>query len=552
MYTSFFGLKERPFAITPNPRYLFMSERHADALAHLLYGVTESDGFIQLTGEVGTGKTTLIRSLLEQLPEHVEVALILNSRLSPNEFLVAICEELRVPVPAERDSVKALVDALNAHLLEAHAQGRRIVLIVDEAQNLGADVLEQVRLLTNLETDRQKLLQIILIGQPELRQVLDRTDLRQLAQRITGRFHLEPLTREESRGYVRHRLRVAGTNSDIFTPQALKEVHRLSGGVPRLINVICDRALLGAYSREQRSVSPKLARNAAAEVYGHSLSPAWHRWLTSGAIVAAAALLGLGLWRIGETLGSRQVERRATVDEPARAESAAAGPATELAVDEEDAPVPAPAEGPTFQALLEQHIAATGSDAAFTTLFGLWGIEYRPDGGRACAQAAEAGLRCVVEQGSWGDLHRLRRPAILTLTDDAGVQYQVVLSGLGNEYARLDFGGGSHEVSIGNLSRYWFGDYLLVWRPQTERVRPLTVGMRGEDVLWLRDSLATLQGLAADSARPEVFDEALAARVREFQRSRRLKIDGIAGVRTQILVNAELEPQGTPLLVETG
>ncbi|MGH8495449.1 MAG: AAA family ATPase [Gammaproteobacteria bacterium] len=548
MYTSFFGLKERPFAITPNPRYLFMSERHADALAHLLYGVTESDGFIQLTGEVGTGKTTLIRSLLEQLPEHVEAALILNSRLSPNEFLVAICEELRIPVPADPNSVKALVDALNAHLLEAHAQGRRVVLIVDEAQNLGADVLEQVRLLTNLETDRQKLLQIILIGQPELRQVLDRTDLRQLAQRITGRFHLEPLTREESRGYVAHRLRVAGATSDIFTPQALNEVHRLSGGVPRIVNVICDRALLGAYSREQRTVSPKLARIAAAEVYGRDMSPVWHRWLTSGGIVAAVGLVALGLWRIGESVGSRQAGARADTETMAEAPAAEARPGA----GQPAASTSEPAGEQSFQTLLEDHIATTGNDAAFTTLFGLWSAEYRPDGGRACAQAADFGLRCVVSRGSWADLYRLRRPAILTLTDDAGVQYQVVLTGLGDESARLDFGGASHEVRIGTLSRYWFGDYLLVWQPQTGQVRPLTVGMRGEDVLWLRDSLAALQGEPADSARPEVFDEALAARVREFQRSRRIRVDGIAGERTLILVNAELYPEGTPLLAETG
>jgi general secretion pathway protein A len=547
MYTSFFGLKERPFAITPNPRYLFMSERHADALAHLLYGVTESDGFIQLTGEVGTGKTTLIRSLLEQLPEHVEVALILNSRLSPNEFLVAICEELRIAVPADRDSVKALVDALNEHLLAAHAQGRRVVLIVDEAQNLTADVLEQVRLLTNLETDRQKLLQIILIGQPELRQVLDRNDLRQLAQRITGRYHLEPLTLEETRGYVRHRLRIAGSAADIFTPQALREVFRLAGGVPRIINVVCDRALLGAYSREQRTVSPALARTAAGEVYGRHIAPAWRRWLTSGLVASGALVFALGLWRIGESVGSQHAASRAAEDAPA-----AGHRPDETPVSARTARPPAASDEPRLQALLEGQIAATGTDAAFTTLFGLWGIEFRPDGGRACAQATEAGLSCVVERGSWGDLQHLRRPAILTLTDDAGVQYQVVLTGIGDEFARLDFGGGSHSVRIGSLSRYWFGDYLLVWRPQTERVRVLTVGMSGDDVVWLRDSLAALQGREADSSQPQLFDEALASRVRDFQRSRRLKVDGIAGVRTQILLNGELDPPGTPRLVETG
>ena len=207
MYTSFFGLAEKPFAITPDPRYLYLSERHAEALAHLLYGIDDAGGFVQLTGEVGTGKTTMVRSFLAQLPAHADVALILNPRITPEEFLLAICDELHVAVPeALRGSVKAIVDLLNQFLLDAHARGRRVVVIVDEAQQLSADVLEQVRLLTNLETATQKLLQIILVGQPELREVLARNDLRQLAQRITGRYHLDPLSRPESAAYVRHRL----------------------------------------------------------------------------------------------------------------------------------------------------------------------------------------------------------------------------------------------------------------------------------------------------------------------------------------------------------
>src|ERR1019366_6381401 len=231
MYTSFFGLGEKPFAITPDPRYLYLSERHAEALAHLMYGINESGGFIQLTGEVGTGKTTVVRTLLSRIPHHADVAVILNPRITPVEFLLTICEELGVALEAaDRDSVKQMVDALNRRLLSAHAEGRRVILIVDEAQNLSAEVLEQVRLLTNLETSTQKLLQIILIGQPELGALLDRTELRQLAQRITGRYHLSPLTREETHAYVRHRLRVAGVSAEVFKPRALNEIHRLASG----------------------------------------------------------------------------------------------------------------------------------------------------------------------------------------------------------------------------------------------------------------------------------------------------------------------------------
>src|SRR4030088_749310 len=264
-----------------------MGARPAEALEHLLYGINESGGFIQLTGEVGTGKTTVVRTLLSRVPHHADVAVILNPRVTPVEFLLTICEELGLAIEdADRDSVKQMVDALNRRLLAAHADGRRIIVIVDEAQNLSADVLEQVRLLTNLETPTQKLLQIILIGQPELRELLARNELRQLAQRITGRYHLNPLSREETSAYVRHRLRGAGATTDILATAALNEVFRLSQGVPRVINVICDRALLGAYSLDRHRVTATLVRNAAAEVFGRRFTPHWLPWALSAGIAA--------------------------------------------------------------------------------------------------------------------------------------------------------------------------------------------------------------------------------------------------------------------------
>jgi general secretion pathway protein A len=298
MYLQFFGLAEKPFAITPDPRYLYLSGRHADALAHLVYGINEAGGFIQLTGEVGTGKTTTIRSLLSRAPKSAEIALILNPRLSATEFLRALCEELGLGADdnAGADN-KSLVDLLNRYLLRAHAQGRRVVLVVDEAQNLAPDVLEQVRLLTNLETETQKLLQIILIGQPELRKLLAREDLRQIAQRITARFHLDPLSRDETYAYVRHRLRVAGATTDIFTRGSLREIYRISGGVPRVINILSDRAMLGAYTQELHLVPASLVRRAGAEIFGREFLPGWMPFAASG--LAAVILVGSGLllWR---------------------------------------------------------------------------------------------------------------------------------------------------------------------------------------------------------------------------------------------------------------
>src|SRR2546430_388758 len=253
MYAAHFGLTERPFSLAPDPRYLYLSDAHREALAHQLYGVGGGGSIVQLTGEVGTGKTTVCRTLLEQLPPDVDVAMIFNPRLTSVELLAVVCDELRIAYPAGTTSLKVLVDALSQALLDAHGRGRRTVLIVDEAQSLSAEVLEEIRLLTNLETTREKLLQVILIGQPELAELLARPELRQLAQRVTARYHLRPFTEEETRAYVQHRMEVAGQRQPVFEAGAVRVAHRLAHGVPRRLNTICDRALLGAYTAETTS-----------------------------------------------------------------------------------------------------------------------------------------------------------------------------------------------------------------------------------------------------------------------------------------------------------
>jgi general secretion pathway protein A len=553
MYTSFFGLQEKPFAITPDPRYLYLSERHAEALAHLLYGINEAGGFIQLTGEVGTGKTTVIRSLLEQLPGHADVALILNPRVTPAEFLLTICEELHIHVPESgRGSTKTLMDLIGRQLLDTHARGRRVVLIVDEAQNLGTDTLEQVRLLTNLETATTKLLQIILIGQPELRALLDQAELRQLAQRITGRYHLSPLSAEETAGYVKHRMRVAGATAEVFTPAALREVHRLSGGIPRVINVICDRTLLGAFTQEDHRAGAALVRQAASEVYGRPVPAPWLKWTTAAAVAAGVVLVGVGAWMY---LGSRPEAPTPTAAEPAApqaatvaaAAGAAATPASAAPINQ-TAPVPAPV---SLDELLVQHANDTTTEAALGKLFALWGASYDAGKGRGCEQATRQGLECLFQKGSWAQLRALNRPAILTLTDDIGRSHQVVLAGLGDEMARLQLGDESREYPIAAVSRYWFGDFLLLWRPPLAVVKALAPGMRGEDVRWLRDSLRATQGLPAAPAGGDVYDDELVRLVQDFQRQHRLAVDGVAGVQTQIALDTALNATGSPTIVAT-
>ncbi|MBP9590909.1 MAG: AAA family ATPase [Steroidobacteraceae bacterium] len=546
MYTSFFGLREKPFAITPDPRYLYLSERHAEALAHLLYGINEAGGFIQLTGEIGTGKTTVIRSLLEQLPGHADVALILNPRVTPAEFLLTICEELHVHVPESgRGSTKVLMDLLGRHLLDTHARGRRVVLIVDEAQNLGTETLEQVRLLTNLETATTKLLQIILIGQPELRELLDRPELRQLAQRITGRYHLSPLSQAETAGYVKHRMRVAGATAEAFTPTALREVHRLSHGIPRVINVICDRALLGAFTQEDHRVGAALIRQAASEVYGRPVPAPWLKWATAGAVAAALVFVGLGLWglfaeRAGPSAAAPSPETTAATDPlPVTPDPSPTSPA----------PVALPEVAVPLEQLLVRHGNDTTTEAALGKLFGLWGITYDPARGRGCDQAVTQGLECLFQKGSWAQLRTLNRPAILTLTDDVGRMHQVVLTALDDEYATFELGNETRDVSITVASRYWFGDFLLLWRPPMAVARVLTPGSRGADVRWLRESLRAAQGLPPAPAGNDLYDDDLARLVQDFQRQHRLTVDGVAGVQTQIVLDTVLSATGSPTIV---
>jgi general secretion pathway protein A len=541
MYTSFFGLSEKPFSITPDPRYLYLSERHAEALAHLLYGINEAGGFIQLTGEVGTGKTTVVRTLLSRVPHHADVAVILNPRVTPLEFLLTICEELGVAIAeAERDSVKSMVDALNRRLLAAHAEGRRIIVIVDEAQNLSAEVLEQVRLLTNLETPTHKLLQIILIGQPELRELLDRTELRQVAQRITGRYHLKPLSHEETKGYIRHRLRVAGASAEIFTDGALSEVHRVSSGIPRVINVTCDRALLGAYTRETRKVTGALVRRAAGEVYGRRIVPAWMQWSVGALSLVAIAGAGFVGWQVWQQQAA--AARAAKASAPAAVHSAAAPHPPPVPV-----PVPA-AASVSISALLNANSGSTGDAAAFRRLLSLWGTAMTDDH-NPCEQAAKAGLACLDQRGSWAQVRALNRPAILTLIDDSGQRYRVVLSALDDKFATLDLGEHNERVPLDELSRDWFGDFTLVWKPKTSHTRPLSLGMKGAEVRWLRRSLDALQGASTDPERGDVYDEQLAAAVQAFQREHRLNVDGIAGLQTQVALDTALAEPGSPLLL---
>lgn len=543
MYTAHFGLTEAPFSLTPDPRYLYMSDRHREALAHLLYGIGQGGGFVQLTGEVGTGKTTVCRCLLEQLPPRVDVALVLNPRLTSVELLATVCDELKIAYPPGA-TIKTLVDALYRYLLEAHERGRSTVLIIDEAQDLAPDVLEEVRLLTNLETSTQKLLQVILIGQPELAPLLDRPGLRQVAQRVTARYHLTPLSRAETRAYIRHRLEVAGGSGSLFPEVAIREIHRLSRGVPRLINVISDRALLGAYVEDERRADARTVRRAGAEVLwgGARPSPLARAGAVAVVLLAAAAIGAAAVLLISPPRDLTARVGRLSGPDRAPAVPASAWPP--------DATRGMPgAAGVTLEGALRDRASAGNRAAALATLYRRWRPEARDSGGvLACEAGRLQELGCLARTGTWRTLRRLNLPAVLELALPGGERRHAALLALGANTATLDVGGRGLTVPLHELDRYWEGHFVVLWQLPPIESRVMAPGVRGPDVEWLRRRLAEVQGSPVEAASEGVFDGALLSRVAAFQRSRSLVADGIVGAETLIELMAGTGP-GVPTLV---
>jgi general secretion pathway protein A len=566
MYTSHFGLTEPPFSITPDPRYLYMSERHREGLAHLLYGTRQAGGFVQLTGEVGTGKTTLCRCLLEQLPPEVDVALILNPRLTAVELLATVCDELRITYSPETWSVKELVDGLYAYLLDAHARGRRTVLIIDEAQNLPADVLEQIRLLTNLETATEKLLQIILIGQPELIRVLERQKLRQLAQRITARYHLLHFSKRDTYAYVRHRLRVAGGSETLFTPAAMRRVHRLSGGVPRLINVICDRALLGGYAHDQQRIDAAMVKRAAREVRGavpgkpRDQRLAWAFGLGAiGTVVIGAAILAtpdrISLPRDDSLSALSGGDSRPTqaLSGPGDIRQVREGGTTSPAKRNESPTVVTSDGGPRATRRLADLLADStvrgDEHAAFANVYSRWGLEYRrPSTGLDCEGGRSQGLQCLFKVGNWNRLRRYDLPAILELITPGGERHRVALVGLGGESATLALGGQEYTFPINEIDRFWDGPFILLWKRPPLESRTITPGMRSKDVDWFRRKLDEIDGRPSKGPYSDTYDAGLRQRILAFQRSRSLTPDGVVGDETLAQFILAVPEPGTPSL----
>ena len=560
MYQQFFGLKQAPFSIAPDPRYLFMSERHREALAHLLYGVGGGGGFVLLTGEIGAGKTTVCRCFLEQIPRRCNVAYIFNPKLTVAELLKSVCDEFHIPYEHRGPgvpTVKDHLDPLNKFLLDTHAVGQNNVLIIDEAQSLSADVLEQLRLLTNLETNERKLLQIVLIGQPELRTMLARPELEQLAQRVIARFHLEALSQAETVQYIRHRLAVAGmTGGHPFDRPAMRRVHHWTRGVPRRINLLCDRALLGAYATGKGDVGVEIVDKAAREVFDQAEPAARQRFGRR-----PMAVLGLGAALGGALLGEMLAAVNGGTPRESGALSAVAA-VSALAADRAPTGLAPRASGvspsgvspsgvmarsaaPAGAAPASASPASADLSAAFDALIddekeawrllaAAWNLQL--DDGDPCRLAQRRQVQCFRSSTSLALIRQLDRPGIVSLHGDQGRVAYALLTGLHGTNATLRAGGRTFDVPLASLVTLWRGDFATFWRAP-EGWRSDIMGSGSAPVAeWLSTQLARAQGQPAPG-RNEATEGALRSRIAAFQLAQGLKPDGLVGPMTLMQLN---------------
>ena len=536
MYAGYFGLRGNPFSIAPDPRYLFMSERHREALAHLLYGLQGSGGIVLLTGDIGTGKTTVFRCFLEQVPDTCQVAYIFNPKLSATELLRVICDEFGVLVQASGPGPatdKDHIDPLNAFLLDLHAQGRQAVLVIDEAQNLSPDVLEQLRLLTNLETAERKLLQIVLIGQPELRDLLAQPALEQLSQRVVARYHLEALSEPDTLAYVRHRLSVAGLQGpQPLGERVLRRIHRITRGVPRRINLLCDRVLLGAYGQQRERIDTRMVDDAAREVFGHGPGTGWRHWLPwglAGALALGAAAAAGAWWQ------TRQGVTPVTGAAPAPDAPAARLPAPSQA--------PSPAHAPAADAIPPGHAGPDELRAAslwhsetpaWQALARLWGIDL---GGAddACAQAQRQGLQCFrISRMTLDGLARLNRPAILTLhLPGKGAQRALLMAQTEDGHYLIGHEARRWRVPAEALTAIWQGGYATLWRTPPGTTTRISEARLPDQRAWIDARLRQLQS----QGRIDADADSYAARLRAFQAATGVEQHNHAGPMTLMQLN---------------
>jgi len=561
MYLKHFSLNVRPFSISPDPRFLFMSNRYREALAHLTYGVEDGGGFVLLTGEVGTGKTTVCRCLLQQLPDKTRLAFVLNPKLNSLELLATICDELGIRYPENTNSLKILTDRLSDYLVECYDQGLSVVVMIDEAQNIDTEVLEQIRLLTNLETNQKKLLQIILVGQPELQEKLAQRELRQLAQRITARYHLSPLNLKETVAYVLHRVRIAGTKKSLFSRVAVELLYQKTQGIPRLINTICDRALVAAASRNKIIVDQKIMQEAIRDVIG---APDFsnpvidsNHWAKKGLMgFLLLFTLGFVFW-LGQQSKDNQSQNahQSSVTNPAETNQQLVLHSESLVADLVANKVAQNSNvngNRSAVSLIERLLGNERWDSnghwSMVALLSLWQLDYSPlSDGQACDYAANYGLRCHQASANWQQLREFNRPAILKFSAGLQGEFWGTLVKLKGTSALLKFGDRKVTIGLDELSTLWTGEYQILWQAPQGYQGDILLGQKSEAVKWLSGKLKGLLNPSLEIS--DYFEQKLLLSLRQYQKQRNIQADGIAGIQTILTINGETL-NGIPLLID--
>ena len=578
MYAEYFGLNDTPFSIAPDPRFLYMSKRHREALAHLIYGVKNDGGFVLLTGEVGTGKTTVCRCFLRQVPQNTHIAFVLNPKLSSNELLATICDEFSIPYTPDEHSNKFFIDKITHFLLQQHARGHNTVLIIDEAQNLSIDVLEQIRLLTNLETDHKKLLQVVMMGQPELKELLMRNELRQLSQRITARYHLEALSSDDVGSYIAHRLQVVGCQRPIFTLKAVRRVYRLSKGIPRIINLLCDRALLGAYVKNQSRVTPEMVSIGAKEVLGQehfrSRIP-WKMILSYSAF--AVSVIGV-VWLTLDLAGYKPVGKLPVDFASEESEVSGETPASIVANKGALPSIPIPEETSSSLDSIPEKGLIVSRALAFQELYQQWQSQF--DGATSlnyCDFAETLSMRCMQGKGTWDKLLDVNRPAVVKLRHASGKFMYGMAYNFSDQKVSLRINEEVIRVDLQTFTQSWTGDYHLFWRLPSGYSGPLKVGQSGPAVEWVANKLGIDPSLLESSSeysdwevitpknqktvlelpdeltggKKKVFSQQMAETVKSFQGKNGLTPDGVIGPMTIIRINTAYGGSSIPLLMQS-
>ena len=590
MYNEYFGFKDSPFSIAPDPRYLYMTTQHRDALAHLVYGLNSDGGCILLTGEVGTGKTTICRCLLEQIPDHANVALVLNPKVNEIELLETICDELKIDYPDSNNSLKTYTDRIHHFLIETNRNNEKTVLIIDEAQNLDSKVLEQLRLLTNLETHQRKLLQIIILGQPELLDILAKKEMRQLAQRITARFHLQPLSKSEVKAYISHRLAVAGQNIQLFPENSIKLLYKLSRGIPRLINILCDRALLGAYVESQYTVQPAVIKKAAREVFGELKNvedyQRTRRWLYPvaaafgfAAVVAALIVFFPAIKEMSTTNTWLSALNESSSLSPASKKEDTVLDAVALSTDKSlsqntlplnpdvtEAELSADEQNnnnETVTELNDQTITehtdydnideilndpANNATSAYQELFKTWNQTYNKKiPTSACKQAESFSLSCLYKQGNLNNLKTHNRPAVLTLVTKQGEKRFITITSIQDDHATIYSNNTAYTIKLSDLDKHWYGKFILLWKKPDHYSSAITPGDNGNVVGWLNSQFTS--STQAPGTNITHYNKNLIGKVKNFQSEHGLTTDGIVGPVTIIHLNTRSD-MNVPTLVE--